>query len=207
MPLYEDVYHWSAIKTAVRFLPCGIVSGVVAAYSPRLIAMGAKWSILLGVMLNLAATLLLPFADRRDRYWSLVFPSQFLGTSGSMIIITNSSIALFTNTPPEIAGTIGAIYNAGLQLGCALGLAVVTSITTSLDAKKRDRGEEVGYGGIAAGYWFVVAFCAVEALAILVFWKNVKTPALDEENAIDDASSGTMTPGAGETRSEKSAAA
>ena len=66
------------------------------------------------------------------------------------IVLTPASTL---STPPEIAGTVGAIFNSGLQLGLALGLAIITSIVQSQNKKKIAKGEAVGYSGIADGYW------------------------------------------------------
>lgn len=93
------------------------------------------------------------------------------GSIGTMFIYTNANIAIFMNTPPRMAGVAGAIFNSALQLGVALGVAIVASITQSVDQKRIDKGETPGYHGIAAGYWFVVAFVVVMFVVVLVFYK------------------------------------
>lgn len=34
------------------------------------------------------------------------------GSSGTMLTYTNSNIAIFLNTPPEMAGVTGAVFNS-----------------------------------------------------------------------------------------------
>lgn len=36
----------------------------------------------------------------------------FRGTPGTIVVYTNSNIAIFMNTPPEVAGVVGGIFNA-----------------------------------------------------------------------------------------------
>ena len=79
------------------------------------------------------------------------------------------SIAIFQNTPPEIAGIVGAIFNSALQLGSAVGAALITSIQLGVD-KASDTDSP--YKGRAAGFWFTLGVVAVEALAVLVFYKS-----------------------------------
>ncbi|KAI0042849.1 MFS general substrate transporter [Auriscalpium vulgare] len=172
MPLFQDVYQWSAIMTAVRFLPTGVFAGAIAGPSgsfPKYVS--PKWTILGGLIFDIIATILLALGDTREKYWSMLFPGFIIGTMGNMVVYTNTNIALFMNTPPEIAGVTGAIFNSSAQLGIAVGLAVVTTISTSIDKKRVTAGKDVGYHGIADGFWFVVAVIAAEALAVLIWYK------------------------------------
>ena len=67
------------------------------------------------------------------------------------------SIALFSITPPEVAGVVGAIFTCALQLGSAAGTAIITSIQTSVEVR---HGGPSGFDGRAAGLWFLFAFNA-----------------------------------------------
>ncbi|KAI0042428.1 MFS general substrate transporter [Auriscalpium vulgare] len=180
MPLFQNVYHWSAIMTAVRFLPTGVFGGGIAGPSglfPKYV--NPKWTILGGLVLDIIATILLALGDTREKYWSILFPAFIIGTMGTMVVYTNTNIALFMNTPPEIAGVTGAIFNSSAQLGIAVGLAVVTTISTSIDKKRVAAGKDVGYHGIADGFWFVLAVVAAEALAVVI-WYKVDGQAVDD---------------------------
>src|ERR1700761_9780219 len=83
----------------------------------------------------LIASLLLPFASRPDRYWPIVFPAFVLGTSGSAAFFAHANIAIYLETPPVLAGTIGAIFNSALQLGSSVGNAVIKAIETNVNDK------------------------------------------------------------------------
>ena len=52
-----------------------------------------------------------------------------------------------------MAGTVGAIFNGALQLGSAVGIAAVSSIEQSVEAKN---GDPSGYAGRAAAFWFLL---------------------------------------------------
>ena len=68
MPLYQNEYHWSAIMTSVHILPTGTFSALVAGVSSKLVEyMNPKWSILGGLILDIIATIILPFANTRQR--------------------------------------------------------------------------------------------------------------------------------------------
>ncbi|KAG8750828.1 hypothetical protein FRC14_000185 [Serendipita sp. 396] len=187
---WESVYGWSAINTAVHFLPMGIGAWLISNFTGRLPSYFSHRVILIsGLLLSIVATILLPFADSPDMYWPIVFPAFTLGTVGMMVIFANSSIAIFAYTPPSVAGTVGAVFNCALQLGSAVGLAAVSSITTSIDERNAGRLEipvtewsrhldeitkpmwRLAFKGRAASYWFLLAILVLLLVAVFAFFK------------------------------------
>ncbi|OBZ74339.1 hypothetical protein A0H81_05766 [Grifola frondosa] len=172
--LYQEVYGWSTIIAAVHFLPLGLVSFVMVVVSSALQRrFPLKLVILLGQVLALAGSVILPFASSKERYWSFTFPGFVLGSAGTVIIFTTTNIALFTITPPEVAGVVGAIYTCALQIGSTAGPAIVTSIQTSVQITHGGPG---GFAGRAAGFWFLFAFGVAEMVGVLVFMHHKVPP-------------------------------
>ncbi|KIM21453.1 hypothetical protein M408DRAFT_333472 [Serendipita vermifera MAFF 305830] len=114
-----------------------------------------------------------------------------------VIIYSNSSIAIFSYTPPSVAGTVGAVFNCALQLGSAVGLAAVSSITASVDGKTPTMNPPVSefvhhlddiikdmwkdaFKGRAASFWFVLAVLGVLLVCVIVFFR-VHLPEKREE--------------------------
>ena len=193
---WEQVYGWTAINTAVHFLPMGIFAWFISNFTGRFPNWFAhKYILLGGLFLAMVATILLPFADAPSTYWPLVFPAFMLGTMGSMILFANSSIAIFHYTPPHVAGTVGAVFNSALQLGSAVGLAAVSSLSNSIDqqttlvppisqwSQQLDQITSAmwkeAFKGRAASYWFLLAILLVVALAVIIFFK-VDAPVHEE---------------------------
>jgi len=208
MPLFESSYHWSPVITSVHILPTGTFSALVAGVSSKLVEyVNPKWSILGGLTLDIIATFLLPFANSKERYWSYVFPAFTIGTIGNMVLYTNANIAIFMNTPPEIAGIVGAVFNCALQGAIALGIAIIASIASSENAKQIAKGREPGYKGIADGFWFILTFLLVEAIALLIFYRIPKAGAADEEKGGAASSSASSVTGVGAEIPEKEGSA
>ncbi|KDR73160.1 hypothetical protein GALMADRAFT_72489 [Galerina marginata CBS 339.88] len=173
--IWEVVYGWSAIKTAIHFLPVAL--GIFPALPLAAVLQSKfqlKWVILLGFSLLLIGTILLPFGNSEARYWSFVFPGFLLGTAGAAIIYATTNIALLANTPPEVSGIVSAVFVSVLQTGGATGLAIVTSIQTSVQIK---HGGPTGFEGRAAGLWFLVAFIGLMMLLFIAFMKQTLTSA------------------------------
>ncbi|TFY52836.1 hypothetical protein EVG20_g10384 [Dentipellis fragilis] len=85
-----------------------------------------------------------------------------------------------------MAGTVGAIYNGALQLGSAVGLASITSIENSVNAR---HGGPDSYAGVAAAYWFVFATACVETGAILL-WYDVEAERMQGVDELRDEVNG-----------------
>jgi len=183
-------------------------------YEKKYVLVGAQ-------LLIIISTAILPFANTPDKYWSLAFPAFIIGATGGSLLFVNANIAIFQSTPKDIAGTIGAIFNSALQLGSAVGVAVITSIQLGVDGKHRHGGEEVQgaerYAGRAAGFWFLLAVVALETLAVAVLYRTtdqLKKQTDEERLGSDDATlaepadekekaiSGLTTPAAPLSRSE-----
>ncbi|EPQ53229.1 MFS general substrate transporter [Gloeophyllum trabeum ATCC 11539] len=177
--LWQSVYQWRVIDSAVHFVPIGVISFAMSWTGPLNRKIDSKYLILIGHGFLVVATVLLAFADRPERYWSFVFPAFLLGSGGAMLTYTHVNIAIFRTTPSSMAGTVGAIFNGALQLGSAVGIAAVTSIETSVEGKE---GGFTAYFGRRAAFWFLLGIVCVEAVAISVFYRpGVK--ACEEETA------------------------
>ena len=103
-----------------------------------------KTILMTGSLLLIPATILLPFAtslsSAQSHYWPIVFPAFLIGTAGATLLFNNTNIAMFRHTPPAMAGTVGAVFNAALQVGSAVGIAAITSIQTNIDAQTGGAG-------------------------------------------------------------------
>ncbi|KAK1217857.1 hypothetical protein PQX77_019477 [Marasmius sp. AFHP31] len=174
--LITGFFLWEARlpEDMAAILPLGLLGFPVTAIANVMQQkLPLKWVILAGQVIGIVGTVLLPFADSPDHYWPFAFPGFALGTSGMTIIFATVNIAVFAVTPPEKAGVVGSIFNCFLQLGCAAGTAIVTSIQTSVDDT---HGGPTAWEGRAAGLWFLFALLVIDTICILVFMKNTVAP-------------------------------
>lgn len=131
--LWQQVYGWSALSTALRIVPIGVTAFISSFTSSLAKHIESKWLILPGLGFTVIANILLVFADGPDKYWPFVFPAFVIGTFGMMVAFTHTNIAIFRSTPPAAAGIVGACINSALQLGSAVGLSISTTIEASIE--------------------------------------------------------------------------
>ena len=160
-PLMMSVYGWSAIMSSVRFLPCGFAAIVAAVVSPMFVKYWSpKWSITVGLTMQFIGTMLLPFADSKAKFWSHCLPAFIMyvslsvlfdrlvregltkkfnsGSSGTMLVYTTSNIAIFLNTPPEMAGVTGAVFNSVRPLVFPILFYSIHIFTLKIDCNLTD---------------------------------------------------------------------
>ncbi|KAJ7499582.1 MFS general substrate transporter [Mycena latifolia] len=196
--LWQEVYGWTALNVALRFLPMGLLGFPMNALASVLQQFfPLKWILVAGQVLALIATALLPFADTEARYWSFAFPAFCIGTTGITIAFTTINIAIFVATPPRFAGVIGALFNCSLQLGCAAGTAIITSIQTSV---QKTHGGPTSYSGRKAGFWFLFG---VLGLLTAAQWSLMKSnvPA-QKSKAVETSSVASPMNGGGNEKEE-----
>ncbi|EPQ51293.1 hypothetical protein GLOTRDRAFT_48961, partial [Gloeophyllum trabeum ATCC 11539] len=171
---WQEIFGWTTIMTAVHFLPIGLMGfPVVGATNIMQKVLPLKYVMLIGQILCLVGTALLAFGNSPHRYWSFVFPGLLVGTSGSTMIFATVNMGVFAVTPPAVAGMAGAIFNCALQVSCAVGTAVITSIQISVEA---EHGGPRSFYGRSAGFWFMFAFVAFITLCVVVFMHNTLPP-------------------------------
>jgi len=188
---WQEVVHWSAITTALHFLPLGLSAIPATAITTRMHQhLRLKHVFTVGNGLAVVGSLLLPFGDTRSKYWSLVFPGFVIGSAGVTITFVTANVAVFMATPPEAVGVAAAVFNAALQLGCAAGIAVTTSIQTTIQV---DNGDPFSYTGRADAFWFLFALTSTIAILVLVFMQDT-LPATGGKRTIENTQDTPMTP-------------
>lgn len=166
--MWQNVFHWSVMSTAVHMLPLGIVAFAASCTGSLSRIYSPKWIILTGLSLCMIATLLLALGGGKpENYWPYVFPAFVLGSAGVMVTFSHTNIAIFQAAPSSMSGTVGAMFNGALQFGSAIGLAAITSIETSVEAT---HGGSHEYAGRAASFWFLLGIVALQFISILIFY-------------------------------------
>ncbi|KAF8129729.1 major facilitator superfamily domain-containing protein [Boletus edulis] len=184
--LWQDVFQWTIISTAVHMLPIGVAGFGISFTGSLSRVYSPKWIILTGYSLVAMATVLCAVGGSQpDGYWPYIFPAFTLGSAGAMLTYTHTNIAIFQAAPASMAGTVGAMFNGALEFGSAVGLAALTSIETSVEAT---HGGPQGYYGRAATFWFLLGLTVIEILSLLYFYQRATDhgpqPELDDRDVV-----------------------
>ncbi|MFC3452426.1 MFS transporter [Amycolatopsis speibonae] len=127
----QTVLGWSALQTALGFLPAALI---VAFGSPRIEPLidrlGTPRTILAGVVAHVIGYALFLRIDESSSYAGSVLPSMILLGIGFMLAFSSLNIQATNGISDDEQGLAGGLLNTSIQVGGAIGLAVVTAVLT-----------------------------------------------------------------------------
>ncbi|KAL0959583.1 hypothetical protein HGRIS_011293 [Hohenbuehelia grisea] len=180
--VFQQVWGTTPLGAALRIIPFGI-TGFITTISSGLVTphVSPRPILIVGQLLMMGSALLLTFAKTEDTYWRLVLPALILAALGVASGFVAANIALLrtplratpaqrARLPPDSTALIGAIFNADLQIGSTLGLAIATAVTTRVNSIGTGNGvaDPTNYSGYRASYFFLLGLAAFEAILAAV---------------------------------------
>jgi EmrB/QacA subfamily drug resistance transporter len=182
----QSVLGWSALQTALGFLPAALI---VAFGSPRMEPLidrvGTARTIAAGVVAHVAAYVLFLVVDRDAPYVVGVLPSMILLGLGFMLAFASFNIQATAGIPDDEQGLAGGLLNTSLQVGGALGLAIVTAVLVASGEGRT--GPDALLAGFAPALTVVTGFAVVGLVIALsgLVRRRGRVPA-DTELALAD---------------------
>jgi EmrB/QacA subfamily drug resistance transporter len=156
----QSVLQWSALQTALGFLPAALI---VAFGSPRMEPLidrvGTGRTIAAGVVAHVIGYILFLGVDRESSYAAGVLPSMILLGIGFTLAFSSLNIQATAGISDDEQGLAGGLLNTSLQVGGAIGLAVVSAVLTA------NGGAETSADALLAG--FAPALIVVTIIAVL----------------------------------------
>src|SRR3954463_2126190 len=148
----QVINHYSPVKSGLLFLPMTFVIAISAGVSSQLLGrIGPRPLLVTGPLLASLGLLTLSLRLEPDSsYVTVVLPSLFLvalGMGMSFVALTSSAVA---GVPHEDAGIASALLNAGQQVGGALGLAILTAVSTTRTSHLLSGGDKSPAGQVHA---------------------------------------------------------
>jgi EmrB/QacA subfamily drug resistance transporter len=171
----ERVLDYSALEIGLAFLPVTIAMGTLSVrYSEPLITrFGARRTMVPGIVLVLAGLVLFTQAPVDGEYVTDILPTMILlGVGAGLFFPALMTIAMSSATASD-AGLASGLVNTTAQVGGALGLAVLATLSTSRSDALLEGGESAAdalTGGYHVAFWIaagLVAVALVLALTVL----------------------------------------
>jgi EmrB/QacA subfamily drug resistance transporter len=149
----QHVLHYDAIEVGLAFLPVALgIATMSLGFSARLInRFGGRATLLPGLVLIAAGLLLFSGAPVHAKYVSDLLPSMvLLGIGAGLAFPSLMTLAMSTATP-EDSGLVSGLVNTTQQVGGALGLAVLATLSATQTSSARADGRSVA-DSLITGY-------------------------------------------------------
>ncbi|HWJ97102.1 MAG TPA: MFS transporter [Acidimicrobiales bacterium] len=128
---FQLILGYSALSSAVRFLPMAPIMIIVAPMTPRLSKrFGAHRTVAFGMLMVAVGLLMFRALSVDTSYWYLLVALIPL-ISGMALAMSPMTAAIMSAVPPRRAGAGSAMNDATRELGAALGIAIMGSVASS----------------------------------------------------------------------------
>jgi EmrB/QacA subfamily drug resistance transporter len=174
----QEVLGFSAVKAGLAFLPMTVAMFAVTRLVSRLVGrVGAKPLLVTGSLLLVGTTVWLSQISSGSSYAGGVLGPLILFGLGAGCTIMPANTTVLAGVPPREAGAASGVSQTMMQLGSALGLAVLVTIfgTSLRDAGAAGTREAISEG-VRGAFTGSVAF-GVAAALITIFLLTSRKPA------------------------------
>jgi len=161
----EHVEGYGPLKIGLAFLPVTVLMGTLSVrYSERVVMrFGAQRVLVTGLVLIGAALAGLAIAPQHANYLVDIFPpAALLGIGAGLCFPPMMGLAM-SGVQPNDAGLASGLVNTTAQVGGAIGLAVLSTVSNGRAASLRHSGHEAAsalLGGYHAAFWIATAMIA-----------------------------------------------
>ena len=184
----QRVLHYGPLAIGLAFLPNAVAMGVLSVgLSARMIMrFGARSVLLAGQMLVAISLILLVLGPETTDYlrdW--LVPMVLLGIGAGLAFPALTILAMADATPSD-SGLASGILNTTTQVGAALGLAVLATLSTNRTSQLLGDGESAT-SALSSGYHFAWAIGAGLVLLSIVLAATLLRPstAVEPDDSIE----------------------
>jgi EmrB/QacA subfamily drug resistance transporter len=188
-----EVLGYDALTTGLAFLPTTLTMGILSLrFTEQLITrFGARPLLFPGFGLILTGLLLFARVPVDGNYWTDVLPVMvLLGTGIGLSFPALMTIAMSGATPQD-AGLASGLVNTSVQVGAALGLAVLATVSASRTETLAKQGESAA-SALVGGYHLAFGIAAGLVLVAIAVAAFVLKPEDEAEAEAAPASRGEL---------------
>jgi EmrB/QacA subfamily drug resistance transporter len=180
----QRLLHYDAVQVGLAFLPVALgIAAMSLGVSARLInRFGGRATLLPGLVLLAAGLALFSGAPVHARYVTDLLPAMvLLGIGAGLSFPSLMTLAMSTATR-EDSGLVSGLVNTTQQVGGALGLAVLATLSATQTSSARASGRSAA-DSLASGYHLAFAIGAGLVIVAIVLAAVVLGP--DEQTAVE----------------------
>ncbi len=179
----QQVLGFSALETGVGYLAVALTAVLASGLAQALVTrMGVKPILTIGLVAILAGLVWFTQISVNGTYLANLFGPFILIGVGLGFSFVPVSIAALAGVPPQEAGLASGLINTSQQIGGALGVAILTTVSTTRTEDLLEGGTpqpEALTDGFSLAFWVAAGFAVAAILATLFALRrsDLATPA------------------------------
>jgi MFS family permease len=158
----QVVAEYSALQTGLALVPMSVLLGVGSILAPRLVAAGVRHLPVYGSLAATAGLIWLAFLPASGSYAATVLPPTLVLGTGFGVILVPLAAAATAGVEPGRLGIASGLLNVSRQIGGAVGLAVIVSLSAAIIGT----GMDARLTGYRAGFALSALLGLVTAVAV-----------------------------------------
>lgn len=163
----QQILHFSALKTGVAYLPFSLTLVAGSASASQIVdRFRPKPVLVAGLSISTVGFIVLTQASGHGDYWSHVFPAMLILGVGLGLSFVPITISATTGVAPGDSGLASGLLNTTQQVGGALGLAILSTISTTRVNHALHAGSPLPVAlthGFKGGFIVAAILCAAAA--------------------------------------------
>jgi EmrB/QacA subfamily drug resistance transporter len=186
----QNVKGYDAMEIGLAFLPVTVCMGTLSVrYSEKLITrFGARTTSLAGLVLMAVGLALFAIAPASASYVTQLLPTMaLLGLGAGACFPALVGLAM-SGVRMEQAGLASGLVNTTAQVGGALGLAVLATLSATRSASLLASGHSVTaslVGSYHLAFWIATGLILVAVAIGVILLKGIASPALADASVVD----------------------
>ncbi len=178
----QRILHYDALKTGLAFLPVTLVMGTLSVrYTDRLVMrFGARRMVISGMPLMGLGLVVFALAPVDGNYVTDVLPVMILLGAGAGLGFPSLMTIAMSGATPSDAGLASGLVNTSAQVGGALGLAVLATLSSTHTAALARDGHSAA-SALNGGFHLAFVIGAVLVVGAIVVAATVLEPARREQ--------------------------
>ncbi|KAG0233616.1 hypothetical protein BGW41_001434 [Actinomortierella wolfii] len=170
---FQNILHFSPLETALAFLVQGIGAALVIAAVSRLVkVVRTKILILTGWVLICISGIVFSLMDNGSSYWAIPFPALIINVCGTAPVWVCSQLNAVADAADEDQGVVGSIYNAALQFGGPIGIAVATVVVDQVADMENTKDSVQLMRGYRSAFYTESVLAGIGFLVVLILAAN-----------------------------------
>ncbi len=188
----QRILHYDPLEIGLAFLPTTLVMGTLSIrYSERLVMrFGARQTLVPGLLMICVGLAWFTQSPVDGGYIEHILPTLLLLGAGVGVAFPSLVSLAMSGATPEDAGLASGLVNTTAQVGGALGLAVLATLSSTRASHLRDAGESTAAalnGGYHLAYAVAAGLVLVAAVIALTVTRSEPAPHEAPEGAPEPA--------------------
>ncbi len=187
----QQVLGYGPLEIGLAFLPVTVLMGGMSVrYSERLMTrFGAQRVMVVGLLFVAAGMVFFAIAPVHARYLTAVLPAAVLIGIGAGLCFPPTMTLAMTGVRPSDAGLASGLVNTTGQVGGAIGLSILTTVSTQRSTTLRESGSgllDALTGGYHAAFWIATVLILAALVTALTVLRPARTAPVEPVEPVEE---------------------